>query len=165
MQCYDTTLSQKRLFRNSFLPIQFECDVFFFVFIWISRSWSSLFGIKKGGNSNNFSFSVPWMLQLFVAAMQYKQSQEALSFFRIIPFVQFPPSVILKFLPPWWSTRRELFLLGGVILNWLCSAAFGLTLYAVVVVYAFGNEMVTIYCCVYRLNHITTTAYFSQLDK
>ena len=119
-----------------------------------SRSWSSLFGIKKGGNSNNFSFSVPWMLQLFVAAMQYKQSQEALSFFRIIPFVQFPPSVILKFLPPWWSTRRELFLLGGVILNWLCSAAFGSTLYAVVVVYAFGNEMVTIYCCVYRLNHV-----------
>ena len=95
------------------------------------------------------------MLQLFVAAMQFKQSQEALFFFHgIIPFVQFPPSVILKFLPPWWSTHRELFLLGGVILNLLCSAAFGSTLYAVVVVYAFGNEMVTIYCCVYRLNHV-----------
>ena len=56
----------------------------FFIFSWISHSWSSLFGIKKGGNSNNFSFSVPWMLWLFVAAMQYKQSQEALVFFIVL---------------------------------------------------------------------------------
>ena len=65
---------------------QFNLNVMcsFFIFIWISHSWSSLFGIKKGGNSNNFSFSVPWMLWLFVAAMQYKQSQEALVFFIVL---------------------------------------------------------------------------------